>query len=263
MHIKQDQSFTKGYNKIVSSKEIDGALMDFGIIKLDTSERYVSEEKLERVFMLITGEVEFQWEGQTAGGKRSSFLDENPTSLHVSAGVDVVVIAKSDNTEIAYVQTVNEFILPSEFISKDDCRVEIRGEGVMQGASKRKVRTLFDYSTKPESKLVLGEVVGIPGRWSSFPPHNHPQPEIYFYKFFPEDGYGHSEIGEDVVKVKNNDTVILLDGKIHPQVSAPGYAMYIIWIIRHFDDNPYTAPIFLPEYNWVAEPDADIWSLDE
>ncbi|MFT5875577.1 MAG: 5-deoxy-glucuronate isomerase, partial [Clostridium sp.] len=120
-------------------------------------------------------------------------------------------------------------------------------------------RTVFDKSNSPDSNLVVGEVIDHPGKWSSYPPHYHPQPEIYFYKFNPENGYGFSELGEDAVKLRQNDTVKILDNATHPQITAPGYAMYYLWVIRHLDGNPYITPTFVPEHLWVTEPDAKIW----
>ena len=38
--------------------------------------------------------------------------------------------------------------------------------------------------------MVLGEVLNLPGKWSSYPPHHHPQPEVYFYRFDYPDGFG-------------------------------------------------------------------------
>ncbi|MGN1008127.1 MAG: 5-deoxy-glucuronate isomerase, partial [Butyricicoccus sp.] len=45
----------------------------------------------------------------------------------------------------------------------------------------------------------------------------------------------------------------------HPQVAAPGYAMYYLWIIRHLEGNPYLGPDFDPQYLWVEQPGAKYW----
>ena len=67
------------------------------------------------------------------------------------------------------------------------------------------VRTFFDRSNCPETNFFIGEVVHFPGKWSSYPPHQHVEPELYYYKFLPENGYGLAEYGDDAFKVKNND----------------------------------------------------------
>ena len=74
--------------------------------------------------------------------------------------------------------------------------------GQVGGACLRLVRTIFDRTNAdPNAELVLGEVITLPGRWSSYPPHHHPQPEIYHYRFTHPQGYGHAELGEDVLLV--------------------------------------------------------------
>ena len=59
---------------------------------------------------------------------------------------------------------------------------------------------------------MLGEVVTLPGGWSSYPPHHHPQPEIYHYRFTHPQGFGHAELGDDVFKVRHYDTIRILAG---------------------------------------------------
>ena len=118
----------------------------------------------------------------------------------------------------------------------------VRGAGTMHETSTRIVRTIFDYTNAPYANLVLGEVIGFPGKWSSYPPHHHPQPEIYYYKNNPENGFGYAEVGETVYKVHNGDTVCIPAGMTHPQCTPPGYALWYLWAIRHLDGCPYAQP---------------------
>ena len=100
-----------------------------------------------------------------------------------------------------------------------DVADERRGEGQVGGRCLRLVRTIFDArNSPPEVRLVLGEVVTLPGGWSSYPPHHHPQPEIYHYRFTHPQGFGHAEHGEDVFKVRQYDTIRILAGNDHAQV---------------------------------------------
>ena len=115
-------------------------------------------------------------------------------------------------------------------------------------------------TTSPKDvELVLGEVVTLPGRWSSYPPHHHPQPEIYHYRFTEPQGYGHAELGETVLKVRHGDTVKIADGFDHAQAAAPGYGMYYAWVIRHLPGNPYTVPEFTEAHRWTMAKDAKYW----
>jgi len=260
LRVRQEVGFVEGYNSIT---EMDGKytemLMDFGILRLDEGKLQQDKLPKERAYLLIQGEVLFEWEGRKAVAKRGSCFDENPWCLHVTSGTEVRIISLKNNTEIAVQSTDNKKAFPSKLYTPEDCRSEERGKGTMGETSTRLVRTIFDTTNASDSNLVLGEVIDFPGKWSSYPPHHHPQPEIYFYKFFPENGYGHAEVGEEVYKIKNNDTVLITEGLVHPQTTAPGYAMYYLWVIRHLDDNPYIQPNFVDEHLWVTKAGAKIW----
>lgn len=260
MRIKQIGDFHSGYNSIT---QMDGlhsdVLMDFGILALGENGEEVNSENKERAYLLIKGEIEFEWAGNKVRAVRKSCFDENPWCLHVPQNLEIKIKSFSDGTEIAVQKTVNDkSFLPKLYIP-EDCRSEERGKGTLREASTRIVRTIFDMSNEDSSNLVLGEVIDYPGKWSSYPPHHHRQPEIYFYKFNPQNGFGYAELGEDVIKVKNNDTVLIREGLTHPQATAPGYAMYYLWVIRHLDNDPYITPTFLEEHLWVLEKDAKIW----
>ena len=260
IQIKQHEPFKYGYNTITTMEEIQhNTNMDFGILRIAKGGVEKSSELKERAYLLVQGEVTFKWEDYKVAAKRANCFDEDPWVLHVPQGVEVTITGLSEDSELAVTKTTNEKIFKSKLYTQEECRSEERGKGTMKEASTRTVRTVFDYSNAKDSNLVVGEVIDHPGKWSSYPPHYHPQPEIYYYKFNPENGYGFSELGEDVVKLRQNDTVKILCNATHPQATAPGYAMYYLWVIRHIDGNPYITPTFVPEHLWVTEPDAKIW----
>jgi 5-deoxy-glucuronate isomerase len=157
------------------------------------------------------------------------------------------------------VSTANERSFPATLYLPKDITPEFRGAGLVQGACLRNVRLIFDRTTRPESNLVVGEVVNYPGKWSSYPPHHHDQPEIYHYRFTDPRGYGHAELGEDVAKVRDGDTVFIPPGLDHAQVSAPGYGMYYLWMIRHLPGNPYTGFTFAEEHRWTLDASQQGW----
>jgi len=259
--IRQKGPFGAGYTRItgIDDKE-HNTMMDFGILKLLKGQEELDSEDKERAYLLINGEVKLEWEEQEKVIKRDSFLDEEPWCLHVPAGQGVRITGLSDEAEIAVTKTYNERRFSPMLYSPDECRVEEFGKGTAVGeTSTRIVRTVFDYSTADYANLVVGEVINFPGKWSSYPPHYHPQPEIYFYKFYPEQGFGYSECGEDVFKVRNNDTAIITNQVTHSQVAAPGYAMYYIWVIRNLEDDPFDERIFVPEHKWLLAEDAKVW----
>jgi 5-deoxy-glucuronate isomerase len=264
IRIRQDKPFKFGYTPITTMDEAqDNTMMDFGILRVakGQSETLFDKDK-ETAVLLVQGQVVLKWAGQEQQIDRKSCFDDDPWVLHVPKNVEVQVEGVSADAELNITKTTNDQIFAAKLYTPAECQSEERGKGTMQETSTRIVRTVFDYSNAPYSNLVVGEVVDHPGKWSSYPPHHHPQPEIYYYKFTPEQGYGFSELGEDVVKLRNNDTVKILNSATHPQTTAPGYAMYYIWVIRHIDGNPYKSPeypVFVPEHLWVTDKNAKIW----
>ncbi|MCG8511716.1 MAG: 5-deoxy-glucuronate isomerase, partial [Rhodospirillales bacterium] len=142
----------------------------------------------------------------------------------------------------------------------EDVPNEHRGAGQVGGTCLRFVRTIFDNTNSDaNAELVLGEVITMPGKWSSYPPHHHPQPEIYHYRFTDPRGFGHAELGEDVLKVRQYDTVKIFGPNDHPQCAAPGYGMYYSWVIRHLPGDRYTVPEFTEDHTWTLADDARFW----
>ena len=258
MRIHQNKPFHFGYNCIVE-EETGGMLMDFGILKLGKGQLYQDNDKKERVYLLLYGEAIFEWEGNSVQVKRDSFLDDEVWSLNVARNIVVSVTGIAKDTEISVHKTPNDVDFPSKVYTKAETVIEIRGKGQMNEAGTRIVRTFMDIYLTPHSNFMIGEDVHYPGKWAGFPSHHHPQPEIYFYKFHPEQGFGLLKLGDEGVLLEHNDTVKIEPNLVHPQVAAPGYAMYFLWVIRHLDDNPYIKPVFEPEHIWVEDINAKIW----
>ena len=260
------QPFPRGYTAVT---EIDGAhanmLMDFGILKLGPGESWSSDGPTERAFLLMTGEVTLKWEDtsgtQTADITRKSVLDQEPVALHVPTGIPVTVTSGNAESELAVQGVRNDTRFTPRLWKPGEYRSERFGEGTLQDTSTRLVRTIFDAATAPESGMVLGEVVNHPGKWSSYPPHDHAQPEVYHYRFFPEQGFGHAEKEDEVFKVRNLDSYAIPPGVTHSQCAAPGYVMYYIWMIPHLPNDRFgpDSRVFRQEHTWVMDGTAPIW----
>ena len=231
-------------------------LMDFGVYRMQKGDVFEDASDLEKAVLLVYGKVAFEWDGNRHEEYRENCFDVPPSALHADGKTAIKVTCLSDEAEINILTTDNPVAFGNHMYLPCDTPDEFRGAGLMRETSTRIVRTIFDYSNEPEAKLVLGEVIGFPGKWSSYPPHHHPQPEIYYYKTNPENGFGYGELGEDVVKVHNNDTVFIQPGLTHPHCTAPGYALWYLWAIRHLDGNPYRSPddpVFIKEHLWVMD----------
>jgi len=236
-------------------------LMDFSVVVLGPGEEYADgSETDERAFLLGRGGASLRWPGGSAEASRASLFDQAPWTLLLPRNAGLSATAGPDGAEFYRIATENDTEYRPRLFSPDECRSEFRGEGTMNEASTRIVRTVFDDANMGESRLVLGEVVGVPGKWSSYPPHHHPQPEIYHYRFLPSSGFGLTAIGDRPYVLADRDTILIRDGEDHPQVTAPGYAMWYLWVIRHLESRRYGTPEFTEAHRWVAEKDAPIWS---
>ena len=216
----------------------------------ESKEFYLTQE--EQAILLVTGEVTYKWGSETRTVKRSDMFKEGLYCLHVCKGTKVTVTAAAD-TEILVEATENDREFPAVFYTPENCSEVLVGENFCDGTARRIVRTAFDYNNAPYSNMVLGESITFQGGWSSYIPHHHPQPEVYYYRFDKPQGFGACFLGDDVFKIKDGSFSAITPGKTHPQVTAPGYNMYIAWMIRHLEDNPWTDRIDDPDHLWMVE----------
>lgn len=127
----------------------------------------------------------------------------------------------------------------------------------MIGCMRREIKTLFDFENAPYSNMVLGEVLNYPGKWSSYPPHHHSQPEVYFHRFDYPSGFGVSFANGEVYTSKHNGLTVINSG-FHSQGTAPGYAMSYVWGIRHIEGDPWEKTrIDDKEHSWLWKADAN------
>ena len=263
----KNNGFGEGYTPVVEEAENTSStsmLLNFGILQLGTKiSTYTSSSSFERAFLLIRGDAELRWRHRerqfSERVQRKEPLGEEAVVLHVPAGDEVTVV--SNTAELAIQEVVNQQEFEPRLLRGGDYPSQLFGEGTMQETSTRRVRTVFDAATAPYSHMVIGEVVNYPGKWSSYPPHTHPQPEIYHFRFFPSHGFGYSEQGEEVYKIYNRDTALIPPRVTHPQTAAPGYALYYIWGIPHLPNYTFgpDSRIFKREHRWLTAADAQIW----
>ncbi|HBP38231.1 MAG TPA: 5-deoxyglucuronate isomerase [Clostridiales bacterium] len=236
-----------------------GTGMDFGLLRLCQDQEFQEAPDFERAYLLIFGEVTLEWAGRRVRISRGNCFDDSPWVLQVPGGMPVRITGAGAVSELSVHRVRNDRPFATRLYTPGETADEYRGAGTLGETATRIVRTVFDFTTAPWSNLVLGEVIGFPGKWSSYPPHSHPQPEIYHYRTCPRSGFAYCDLGEEVLKVQDRDTVFITDGCIHPHVTAPGYALWYLWVIRHLDGNPYIAPDFVSEHQWVTAQTARFW----
>ncbi|WP_163070745.1 5-deoxy-glucuronate isomerase [Priestia flexa] len=254
----------EGYNELtnMASKHED-MMLDIGIYSLrEGAEQVLRDSEKETAVLLLEGKVRIEWDGNVKEIERESVFEEDPWCLHVASNNEVKITSLG-KSEVLVQKTDNDRNFPSKLYMPSDCQSEVAGEGVWDGTAQRVIRTIFDYENAPYSNMVIGEVISYPGRWSSYPPHHHDQPEVYYYRFNKPQGFGCAMVGEDAHRVVHNSFITIPGELDHPQATAPGYAMYFCWMIRHLDDNPWNARIMERDHEWLLEPGAKIWPEKE
>lgn len=254
----------RGYNAYLNMEEGLGkdVMMDVGMLVLEDGDVFTLEEAEKEVAALMfEGSCTMCWDGECADMTRPNPFDYNPWCLHVCKGTKLTIRAAM-HTVIYIQKTTNERTFPNKLYTPEDTDTWARGNaGELMGCIKRDVRTCFDLSNAPYSNMVLGEVVNLPGKWSSYPPHHHPQPEVYLYRYDKEMGFGAGWANGQVYETRHNGLAIITDG-MHSQVTAPGYTCCYTWGIRHLPGNPWDKTrIDDEEHLWLLEDDANdhIW----
>lgn len=231
-------------------------LMNIKVKKLLVGEKLeICDTENETAVLLVQGDVEFACGEKTLKAQRATPFVKTPYALHVCKGTKISVEAFGES-ELIIQQTDNEREFSPVFYTPENCLYQEFGQGQWGGTGHRTCATMFDLSNAPYSNMVLGEVFHHPGKWSSYPPHHHPQPELYYYRFDYPQGFGAAFMGDDVHKSTDGSFECILPHNSHQQVCAPGYTMYYVWLIRHIDGDPWDKTrIYEPEHEWLANAD--------
>ena len=227
-------------------------LMDVRVQKLAAGQKIqILEQEKETAVMLLAGKVVFVFEGRLENAGRRSVFRDKPYCLHCCRGKEISVTAVEDS-RVLIQQTKNSGTFDTVFYTPEMCTLQEFGKEQWEGAAHRQVLTVFDYENAPYSNMVMGEVFHKPGCWSSYPPHYHPQPELYYYEFDKPQGFGVGFDGEQCFKVGDQGCLAITPMHPHQQAAAPGYRMYYVWLIRHLEGDPWRKTrIVDPEHEWL------------
>lgn len=234
--------------------------LDFDVVVQHRGDATDATDAKESAWVLLAGRAAVTFDAASHVVERDSLFDAAPAVLHLAAGSAAKLVAHSDRVEWAVVRATNARRFAPRLFTAADVTAERRGAGLAQGACVRTVRLVFDRTTRPESAIVLGEVVGDAGRWSSYPPHHHAQPELYHYRFSAPQGWGHAELGDAVFRVQSGDTLCIPPHATHAQVAAAGYAMWYLWAVRHVPGAPYEGFTYDPQHTWLLDPASQGWA---
>ena len=258
-YLNKNAELKNGYNPYIdASKDDMGTRMDVGLLLMEAGDVYTIEEpEKETAVLLFEGKVTFRWGGQTVEGDRPDCFRHEAYCLLAPRKTKIVLTAQA-HSELYIQQTPNGRDYTAVMYTPETVQVQHAGaNGELLGAMRREIKTFFDYDNAPFSNMVLGEVLNFPGKWSSYPPHHHPQPEVYFYRFDYPHGFGAGFANGEIFQTGHNGLAVINHG-FHSQAAAPGYAMCYAWGIRHLEGDPWLKTrIDDEEHAWLWKSDAN------
>ena len=173
------KQINRGYNCYIDRASDDmGTMMDVGLLVMEKGDIYVIEEKdKESAVLLFSGDIVFEYAGKKGRASRPDCFRHEAYCLLSPRGVRIVLTALG-HAEIYIQQTDSDSDYEPVMYTPETVQVQHAGaNGELMGCMRREIKTFFDYDNAPFSNMVLGEVLNFPGKWSSYPPHHHPQPE--------------------------------------------------------------------------------------
>jgi 5-deoxy-glucuronate isomerase len=258
-YLNKNAELKNGYNVYIDASRDDyGTMMDVGLLLMEPGDTYTFEEADKEIAVsLFSGKVTFAWSGKTCQAERPDCFRYEAYCLLAGCGTKVTVTAQT-HSELYVQKTVNTTPYAAVLYTPETVQTQHAGaKGELMGCMQREIKTFFDFDNAPFSKMVLGEVLSYPGKWSSYPPHHHPQPEVYFYRFDHPQGFGAGFANGEIYKTEHNGMSVITSG-FHSQCTAPGYAECYTWGIRHLDGDPWMKTrIDDPEHEWLWKPDAN------
>lgn len=258
-YFNKNAELKQGYNSYIDLDTDDmGTLMDVGLLVLEEGDTFTFDEAAKEIAVLLfSGKVTYAWDDKVVEADRPDCFHYEAYCLHACKGTKVTLTAQT-HSELYIQKTYNDKTFDAVMYDPSSIDVELKGyNGELKGAMQREIKTFFDLSNAPYSNMVLGEVLNHPGKWSSYPPHHHPQPEVYFYRFDYPDGFGAGFANGEIYRTGHNGLAVINHG-FHSQTAAPGYAMCYAWGIRHLDGDPWDKTrIDDPEHAWLWKDDAN------
>ena len=191
-YFNKNAELKQGYNAYIDASVDDmGTQMDVGLLVMEEGDTFIFEEAQKEIAVLLfAGKVTCRWNGEAVEAERPDCFRHEAYCLLASRGTRVELTAHG-HSELYIQKTINQRDYTPVMFTPETIQTQHAGSnGELLGCMQREIKTFFDYDNAPFSNMVLGEVLNYPGKWSSYPPHHHPQPEVYFYRFDYPDGFG-------------------------------------------------------------------------
>ncbi len=229
--IKNSNELVLGYTPIFQTVDkIGDTEIEFGISKIDAQESILLDFPLESVFVLLSGNVDFRFQGNSFQGVKKSTFDESPQLLHLPANTKGEIKAKK-MSELVVLQVKNSKIFEPAMIDLLNIQESkyLRLGSQKQGGT-RIERILLGPQNQPESRLVVGEVIDSPNFHSrqtlTFPD----RPMFCHCRFTDPLACGRIEVGSQSIEVAESDTLQISKESPLAQTAPTDYGMYTIWV---------------------------------
>lgn len=210
-----------------------------------------------RCSILVGGSEPARWE--SLGGRTDVF--SGPTVAVYAPRHSGLGVAAASNLELAIAKAPCDVDLPPALIMPKDIRELSSG----MSSWRRDVRLVVPPGSPVSQRLIVGETINPPGKWSGIPPHKHDEitddenllEEFYLFKTQPADGFVVQLAYRDdreQAQLVGNDDVMLFPAGYHPTIAAPGVTGYYLWALSG-ESKAYEVTID-PRFNWVASTEA-------
>ncbi|MBQ9973885.1 MAG: 5-deoxy-glucuronate isomerase [Oscillospiraceae bacterium] len=259
---KKTYTPTIGYTKLCRMGECSCKRLEFGIIELNAGDTVtLHTEDKEYAFVFMSGHADVKvgdldWKG--VGGRQNVF--DGPAHTVYVPRSSTVTFTGCDHVTIGVIDTPTDKDSAPQWKKPEEVKIMTLGTEPW----KRDFHSLIDTETNADY-LTVGESFVEPGNWAGFPGHKHDEDnmpaeciaeEIYYFLFDKEQGFGFQALytadGDiDVAyRVKNNDLTEFPRG-YHLTETAPGYKMYILWLMAGDIQGVHRTND--PEHEWVLQ----------
>ena len=222
---------SQGFHEVVTPENSDCKITWTFRLNLEKGSSYrLKNEKLELNGVLISGKIELR-------NKRETFSLEERDSFYLPAGQEVVIFAESKL--VMYLGGAPFELVGDFFVRKFDLLLPLGNIHQIHGKPPYEREVFMTIAQEDKgSRLICGITEGEPGKWTSWPPHQHSidLEEIYCYFNIPKPKFAlhlSSRIAgevEEVYPVSTGDFVIVPEG-YHPTVGMPGVKSCYFWIM--------------------------------
>lgn len=240
-------------------------LLEFGFLKLGTSETYSGESgDREILAVILGGKASFTVGKQRfehVGGRPNVFSGK-PHSVYIPVHAEYTIQAVGA-VEIGLTSAPSELQVEPYVITPAQV-----ASGAWGAANfKRYFHQILTVASQPElpaQRLIVGETFTPSGNWSTYPPHKHQvddlpreafHEEMYFFKVNPKEGFGichyYNEEGEEENFTVRDNSIHMMARGYHTVVSAPGYTTYYLWLLA--GNQRVQATVDDPHVGWVGK----------